>query len=133
MDFGLDVEQMQATVEAVIKREQQAERAKGDQGALPNDGPKPRDSREMKAFQQRVAWAIVSATTGRNYDTDRSYIGRRVYDRDGRDCGVVRKVRRCRLDGCLGTGLLVRWPDGQRTWICAKGCRVRNDGVYQIR
>jgi hypothetical protein len=59
----------------------------------------------------------------------------RVYDRDGKTFGLVRgNGRPCRqVEGCLGTQLCVRWPDGKRTWPCTKGMFVRPDGHYQIQ
>ena len=34
---------------------------------------------------------------------------------------VTESTRRCLLDGCGGTKVMVRWPDGHKTWPCCKG------------
>lgn len=74
--------------------------------------------------------------TGRPVD-DVAYVGKKVYGRAGTDCadeaGEVTNTSVCTLEGCGGTRLHVRWPDGTRTYPCAKGCTVRPDGDLQIR
>ena len=41
-------------------------------------------------------------------------------------------TRVCRLEGCGGLRIGVRWPDGTITWPCVRGMRLRKDGQYQI-
>jgi hypothetical protein len=60
------------------------------------------------------------------------YVGKRCYDKLGAESGAITKVSRCRLTGCTGARLHVKWPDGRRTYPCTKGCRLRDDGDYQI-
>ena len=40
-------------------------------------------------------------------------------------------TRRCRLEGCHGVCLGVRWPDGKLTWPCTGGMKFEG-GKYQI-
>jgi hypothetical protein len=45
-----------------------------------------------------------------------------VVSRDGNDKGrLTGGSRNCRLEGCTGRRLEVRWPDGKLTWPCSKG------------
>lgn len=54
------------------------------------------------------------------------YSGLRVYPRDyrktrkpsGRATGTTYP---CRMEGCTGVRVMVRWPDGKVTWPCSKG------------
>lgn len=62
----------------------------------------------------------------------RGYLGKRLWNRDGTIVGTITGTNRCRLDGCGGDRLHVQWPDRRRTYPCAKGCRVRDDGDLQI-
>jgi hypothetical protein len=49
-------------------------------------------------------------------------IQKRVYARGGKRYGLATgTTRRCQLEGCCGTRLGVRWPDGKITWPCTKG------------
>ena len=79
---------------------------------------------------------MLAAATGQR-PGDEMYLGKRVYGRDGTpqaaESGVVTKVSRCTLEGCGGTRLHVRWPGGVRSYPCVKGCRLRDDGDYQIK
>ena len=43
--------------------------------------------------------------------------------REGKLLGEVRGTRRCRLAGCTGIQLVVRWPDGKRTYNCTKATK----------
>lgn len=86
-----------------------------------------------------AAAAIIAAAlagVGIPYADKRSYIGKRVYGRKGTDyakiSGEITAVSPCRLEGCSACRLHVRWPDGHRTYPCAKGCDVRKDGHLQI-
>ena len=54
------------------------------------------------------------------------YDGIRVYPRDYQktkeSCGTATgSTRRCRLEGCTGIRVMVRWPNGKVTWPCTKG------------
>lgn len=57
---------------------------------------------------------------------------KKVYARNGKECGEVRGERCCRLAGCTGRCLVVRWKDGKVTDPCTKGMKVRKDGHWQI-
>jgi hypothetical protein len=65
------------------------------------------------------------------------YVGKKVYGRQGSEfenvAGEVTGTSLCRLEGCGGTRLHVKWPDGKRTYPCAKGCMVQVDGSLRIR
>ena len=44
------------------------------------------------------------------------------------------RERLCRqVEGCLGTEIQIKWPDGEITWCCGKGLDERPDGDLQIR
>jgi hypothetical protein len=64
------------------------------------------------------------------------YVGRKVYGRKGTEYenvyGVVTNTSLCGLAGCGGTRLHVKWPDGKRTYPCAKGCSEGADGSLRI-
>lgn len=91
-----------------------------------------------KAIPRAAADIIAAALAGVGLPThnDNEYIGKRVYGRKGTDfakiAGEITAVSRCRLEGCGAPRLHVRWPDGKRTYPCAKGCDVRKDGNLQI-
>jgi hypothetical protein len=56
-----------------------------------------------------------------------------VFSRDGTLQGTTKGHGfRCRLDGCTGLRLTVRWPDGKTTKPCTKGMHEREDGHWQI-
>ena len=56
-----------------------------------------------------------------------------VWNRGGKFKGrTTGTTRRCRMEGCLGICLGVRWPDGKLTWPCTKGMKERKNGDYQI-
>lgn len=50
-----------------------------------------------------------------------------VLSRDGKMKGEVTGTRRCRLEGCTGAALSVKWPDGKRTYPCSKGTEAADD------
>ncbi len=59
--------------------------------------------------------------------------GGRTYGRGGVLTGrLTGTTRRCRLEGCTGTRLGVRWDDNSLTWPCSKGVRDRSDGALEI-
>jgi len=48
--------------------------------------------------------------------------GQTVISRCGQmQCKTTGGTRPCRLEGCLGVRVGVRWPDGTLTWPCTKG------------
>jgi hypothetical protein len=65
------------------------------------------------------------------------HVGKKVYGRHGSKlenvAGEITGTSLCRLEGCGGTRLHVKWPDGKRTYPCAKGCMVQADGSLRIR
>ncbi len=50
-----------------------------------------------------------------------------VLSRDGGKKGEVIGTRRCQLEGCGGTAVIVRWPDGKRTHPCLKGLKATDN------
>ena len=40
--------------------------------------------------------------------------------------------RHCRMEGCTGHRMYVRWEDGKHTYPCSKGCEAVDTGIYQI-
>ena len=57
----------------------------------------------------------------------------KVYARNGKECGkVISANLHCRMEGCTGVRLRVRWKDGKITCPCTKGMKVRKDGHWQI-
>ena len=59
---------------------------------------------------------------------------KRVYARDGRKSGrIVGGGDFCRLEGCTGVRISVRWPDGKLTRPCSKGLKRRKDGRSEER
>lgn len=58
-----------------------------------------------------------------------------ILSRDGELKGeVTSTTRRCRLEGCNGLRLGVRWPDRKVTYPCTKGMHVvtEQDDTWQI-
>lgn len=56
-----------------------------------------------------------------------------VRDRSGTVEGVVTgRTWRCRLEGCRGVRVEVKWPDGTVTRPCSAGMREVEPGVWQI-
>jgi len=92
-------------------------------------------SRKPKTPVGRNLLKLVEAITGVT-DTSHEYVGKKCYGRAGTDCegtaGEITNVSHCHLSGCSGTRLHVKWPDGKRTYPCAKGCKVRDDGNMEI-
>lgn len=46
--------------------------------------------------------------------------------------GKITATSCCQLDGCPGRRLHVKWPSGNLTKPCSRGCFVRKDGDWQI-
>lgn len=56
-----------------------------------------------------------------------------VLNREGTQSGTVFSTsRRCRMDGCAGIRIGVRWPDGHRTYPCSRGMREISADTWQI-
>lgn len=57
-----------------------------------------------------------------------------VWDREGKKRGDVINFEDhpCRLEGCRGNRIPVRWPNGQITRPCTEGMEQRPDGDWQI-
>lgn len=89
-----------------------------------------------KALIRAELKTLVATLTGRDPAADGEYVGKLVYGRKGTEfekvAGTVTGTSDCRLEGCSGTRLHVKWPDGHRTYPCAKGCKDRPDGNLEI-
>ena len=57
-----------------------------------------------------------------------------MLSRDGAMKGEIRnlKSRRCRLEGCTGWRIHVKWPNGRHTYPCSKGCVHVDDETLRI-
>lgn len=56
-----------------------------------------------------------------------------VHSQNGSEIGTLTgSTHRCRMEGCTGRRVTVRWPDGKFTHPCTKGLTTRPDGSYQI-
>jgi hypothetical protein len=50
------------------------------------------------------------------------YVGRKCWTEGATEVGEITGVsRRSCFDGCAGPRLIVTWPDGKRTYPCARG------------
>lgn len=38
----------------------------------------------------------------------------------------------CRMEGCIGLRISVKWPDGKHTFPCSKGLKPIGENRYQI-
>lgn len=57
----------------------------------------------------------------------------KVYSSDGTVVGINTTTGyRCRMEGCTGMRITVKWPDGNVTRPCTKGMFTRPDGHRQI-
>ena len=54
-----------------------------------------------------------------------------VISKDGEVGHTEGKAHRCRLEGCSGMRLHVKWNDEKMTYPCTKGMRFE-DGVWYI-
>lgn len=58
---------------------------------------------------------------------------RLIYNADGSEAGIrTGGIRRCKLDGCGGQRVAVRWPDRKLTYPCTNGMITNADGSMQI-
>lgn len=56
-----------------------------------------------------------------------------IYSRDGAIAGrATGSTHKCRLDGCRGVRVSVKWPDGQNTFPCSGGLTAAGDGEWII-
>lgn len=58
-----------------------------------------------------------------------------VLDREGTDKGkTTGGAFPCRLEGCRGRRIAIRWAEGRMTYPCSKGLKVRKDleSTWQI-
>lgn len=78
---------------------------------------------------------MLAAIAGQQTN-DAGYIGKKVYSRktkgERQQRGAVTNTSICRLDGCGGCRLHVKWADGHYTYVCAKGVRDRPNGDLEI-
>jgi hypothetical protein len=85
----------------------------------------------------KTVTAIIAAYGPAAIPNNTEYVGKKVYGRQGSQfenvAGEITGTSLCRLEGCGGTRLHVKWPDGQRTYPCGKGCTVKADGSLRIR
>lgn len=59
--------------------------------------------------------------------------GKSIYSRTGTYVGELTGSQQlCKLSGCTGVRLGVRWPDKKTTYPCTKGITERADGALQI-
>jgi len=59
-------------------------------------------------------------------------VGLTVLSPNGVDGGTTTGGQyRCRLEGCGGMRIAVRWPDGRVTYPCTKGMTYEND-IWRI-
>lgn len=86
----------------------------------------------VQRLSSKAAKVLIDTIFGRDPNADQQYIGMRVWTRCGKTVGVVTGTGLCRMEGCGGTRLHVKWPDGKRTYPCAKGCTSRDNGDLQI-
>jgi len=58
----------------------------------------------------------------------------KVYSRDGTDIGLTTGSHHsCRLEGCSGLRISVKWSDGTHTYPCSKGMSYEmDDDSWQI-
>jgi hypothetical protein len=59
---------------------------------------------------------------------------RKILSRDGKSTGTTTGSRQtCRLSGCTGIRITVRWKDGKHTYPCTKGLvATKKPGVWRI-
>ena len=59
---------------------------------------------------------------------------KKILSRDGKSTGIpTGATRHCRLEGCNGLRIYVRWKDGKTTYPCSKGLvATKKPGVWRI-
>ena len=57
-----------------------------------------------------------------------------ILSKDGRIKGEIRNLcsRPCRIEGCAGVKMHVKWPGGQSTYPCSKGCTRIGPHLWRI-
>lgn len=57
-----------------------------------------------------------------------------VLTRNGKEKGqTTGAAHKCRLDGCSGWRITVRWPDGKLSYPCSRGMKVVRGATWQIQ
>jgi hypothetical protein len=59
---------------------------------------------------------------------------KKILSKDGKSTGATTGSRQaCRLSGCTGIRIAVRWKDGKITYPCTKGLNAtKKPGVWRI-
>ena len=57
-----------------------------------------------------------------------------MLSRDGKEKGRIinENSYQCRLEGCRGWRMSVRWDDGKLTYPCSHGTKSIDENTYQI-
>lgn len=58
----------------------------------------------------------------------------KMLSRDGTETGTIVKMRcyKCRMEGCTGWRIQVKWPEGNYTYPCSKSTRIVDKDTLQI-
>ena len=57
----------------------------------------------------------------------------KVYSKGKKAVGICTgSIRNCRMEGCTGQRLGVRWEDGKITFPCTKGMKTLKNGDMEI-
>ena len=58
----------------------------------------------------------------------------KMLSRDGETTGAIKNLqsRPCRMEGCRGWRIHVKWPDGRSTYPCSHSCRIVGPDTLQI-
>lgn len=58
----------------------------------------------------------------------------KMLSRNGSMIGEIKNLnsRRCKLEGCTGVRIHVKWPNGRSTYPCSKGCKQIDADTLQI-
>lgn len=58
----------------------------------------------------------------------------KMISRDGNDIGIVKSWNSgpCKMEGCTGHRVHVKWEDGTSTYPCTKGCSSISENTMQI-
>ena len=59
-------------------------------------------------------------------------IGSPFLTREGDVEGKVVGYQHCRMEGCHGQRIGVRWPNGKLTWPCSLCCTANAEGVWKV-
>lgn len=74
-----------------------------------------------------------AALSEREWSERLSTPGAKIYNREGTEAGeATGGTRFCRLEGCTGRRIYLRWPDKKITYPCSEGIVERADGNFQI-